>query len=56
LLTNAGDLRALQVFDELQSSSYRVGEGMCVGLLARCAAQPTCFSYCARFASALPLR
>jgi len=37
LLTNAGDLRALQVFDELQSSSYRVGEGMCVGLLARCA-------------------
>jgi len=37
LLTDAGDLRALQVFNELQSSHHRVGDGMYVGLLARCA-------------------
>jgi len=33
----AGDLRALEVFKALQASQHRISEGLCVGLLARCA-------------------
>lgn len=33
----AGDLRALQLFEEMQNSGVRISEGLCVGLLARAA-------------------
>jgi len=32
-----GDLRALQLFGEMQNSGVRISEGLCVGLLARAA-------------------
>jgi len=37
LYTLAGDLHALEVFEALQASQHRISEGLCVGLLARCA-------------------
>jgi len=35
--TLAGDVKALDIFKELQDSEFGVSEGLCVGLLARCA-------------------
>jgi len=37
LYTVAGDLHALELFEALQASQHRISEGLCVGLLARCA-------------------
>lgn len=31
------DLYALELFEEMQKLNFRIGEGLCVGLLARCA-------------------
>eukprot|EP00441_Pelagodinium_beii_P026001 CAMPEP_0197650912 /NCGR_PEP_ID=MMETSP1338-20131121/31235_1 /TAXON_ID=43686 ORGANISM="Pelagodinium beii, Strain RCC1491" /NCGR_SAMPLE_ID=MMETSP1338 /ASSEMBLY_ACC=CAM_ASM_000754 /LENGTH=1040 /DNA_ID=CAMNT_0043225425 /DNA_START=139 /DNA_END=3261 /DNA_ORIENTATION=+ len=35
--TLAGDAKALDIFKEMQASEHGVSEGLCVGLLARCA-------------------
>lgn len=37
LHTVQGDLRALELFQEMQNAGVRISEGLCVGLLARCA-------------------
>lgn len=37
LYTVAGDLYALELFEEMQVSGLRISEGLCVGLLSRCA-------------------
>mmetsp|Transcript_115522 Transcript_115522/g.337956 ORF Transcript_115522/g.337956 Transcript_115522/m.337956 type:complete len:1040 (-) Transcript_115522:178-3297(-) len=37
LYTIKGDIYAIELFKELQASNIRVSEGLCVGLLARCA-------------------
>jgi pentatricopeptide repeat protein len=37
LYAGVGDLRAIELFNEAQASFPRINEGICVGLLARCA-------------------
>jgi len=37
LHVNSADLHALDLFEEMQSCGVRISEGLCVGLLARCA-------------------
>jgi pentatricopeptide repeat protein len=35
--TVTGDIHAIELFEEMQQSGVRISEGLCVGLLARCA-------------------